>query len=293
MHNLRRPGAKKDAQRRQQHYIPVSKIYFCTYIQRFVRNGPVRNTRRVRCISHAGLVLAGGHPALPPHEEHVSSTWLRSVPWGGAQLSDDAMPPTFGGAPRCPRCNDRVYAAEQVIGPASKFYHRQCLKCVVCNKLLDSVRLLEHDGEPFCNNCHRTHLGQGRDTFGTAVPLRLKINTAALAESKRADPPQITTSSSAPRFETTSHASNQGMSTFRSTRSMEHDARTHRKSESFSFHTQAPPMLQSTPHCARCDTPVCAYSIAKLLTQTLRSSGRPQAASGTVHACDATGAVRR
>ncbi|WFD29559.1 hypothetical protein MSPP1_000568 [Malassezia sp. CBS 17886] len=83
------------------------------------------------------------------------------------------MPRTFGvQAPRCPRCDDRVYAAEQVIGPAGVAYHRLCLKCVVCNKLLDSVSLLEHDAQPYCNNCHKIHLGQGKDKFGTAVPVR-------------------------------------------------------------------------------------------------------------------------
>lgn len=87
------------------------------------------------------------------------------------------MPPTFGAAPKCPRCNDRVYAAEQVIGPMSKMYHRQCLKCIVCNRRLDSVSLLEHDGQPYCNNCHREHLGQGKDKFGTAVPVKPNLDT--------------------------------------------------------------------------------------------------------------------
>lgn len=62
--------------------------------------------------------------------------------------------------------------AEQVIGPYSKPYHKPCLTCIVCNKRLDSTLLVEHEGEPFCKNCHKTHLGQGKGGFALSVPLR-------------------------------------------------------------------------------------------------------------------------
>ncbi|SPO22034.1 uncharacterized protein UTRI_02029_B [Ustilago trichophora] len=74
-------------------------------------------------------------------------------------------------APKCARCNTSVYLAEQVIGPASKPYHKTCLTCVVCNKRLDSTLLVEHDGEPYCKNCHKEHLGTGKGGFSTAVSL--------------------------------------------------------------------------------------------------------------------------
>ncbi|EEB97569.1 hypothetical protein MPER_03084, partial [Moniliophthora perniciosa FA553] len=53
----------------------------------------------------------------------------------------------FGGTPICPRCNKAVYAAEQVMGPGRKLYHKPCLACTLCNKRLDSYTLLEHDQE--------------------------------------------------------------------------------------------------------------------------------------------------
>lgn len=108
----------------------------------------------------------------------------------------------FGAAPRCPRCADRVYAAEKVLGPASTAYHRQCLRCIVCDRRLDSVSLLEHDAQPFCSACHRTHLGTGGGTFGTAVPLRPRIDTAATAQAAAAETqqPAVAPSRSAQRL---------------------------------------------------------------------------------------------
>ncbi len=78
-------------------------------------------------------------------------------------------------APQCARCGKSVYQAEQVIGPQSKPYHKTCLTCVVCGKRLDSTLLLEHDGDAYCKNCHRAHLGQGKGGFGKAVPLNAQV----------------------------------------------------------------------------------------------------------------------
>lgn len=60
----------------------------------------------------------------------------------------------------------------QVIGPQSTPYHKSCLVCITCNKRLDSMLLVEHDGQPLCKNCHRNHLGQGKGGFAKAVPVR-------------------------------------------------------------------------------------------------------------------------
>ncbi|KAG5646147.1 hypothetical protein DXG03_004200 [Asterophora parasitica] len=55
----------------------------------------------------------------------------------------------FGGTQICPRCSKAVYAAEQVMGPGRKLYHKPCLACTTCNKRLDSYTLLEHDQQPY------------------------------------------------------------------------------------------------------------------------------------------------
>ncbi|TFK37672.1 hypothetical protein BDQ12DRAFT_632297 [Crucibulum laeve] len=65
----------------------------------------------------------------------------------------------FGGTPICPRCDKAVYAAEQVMGPGRKLYHKPCLACTICNKRLDSYTLLEHDLQPFCKSCHMKNFG--------------------------------------------------------------------------------------------------------------------------------------
>lgn len=102
-------------------------------------------------------------------ETNAHSLKLSCVP----PLSFTSSMPRFAvpAAPKCARCNTSVYLAEQVIGPASKPYHKTCLTCVVCNKRLDSTLLVEHDGEPYCKNCHKEHLGHGKGGFAKAVTL--------------------------------------------------------------------------------------------------------------------------
>ncbi|KAG1823024.1 hypothetical protein EV424DRAFT_786616 [Suillus variegatus] len=77
----------------------------------------------------------------------------------------------FGGTPICPRCNKAVYAAEQVMGPGRKLYHKPCLACTTCNKRLDSFTLLEHDQEPYCKTCHVRNFGT-RDLRHANLPHR-------------------------------------------------------------------------------------------------------------------------
>ncbi|EIM80133.1 LIM-domain-containing protein [Stereum hirsutum FP-91666 SS1] len=77
----------------------------------------------------------------------------------------------YGGTPICPRCSKAVYAAEQVMGPGRKLYHKPCLSCMECNKRLDSYNLVEHDQEPYCKNCH-TKLFGTRDLRQANLPHR-------------------------------------------------------------------------------------------------------------------------
>eukprot|EP01132_Coremiostelium_polycephalum_P007696 gene7696-9467_t len=57
------------------------------------------------------------------------------------------MGPKFGGAPKCPVCQKSVYAAEKAIGPGSQDYHKMCLVCVNCKKMVDSTTLCENDSK--------------------------------------------------------------------------------------------------------------------------------------------------
>ncbi|KAF5352985.1 hypothetical protein D9758_007900 [Tetrapyrgos nigripes] len=76
----------------------------------------------------------------------------------------------YGGTPRCPRCSKAVYAAEQVMGPGRKLYHKPCLSCTSCNKRLDSFTLLEHDEQPYCKICHSRNFGT-RDLRSANLPV--------------------------------------------------------------------------------------------------------------------------
>ncbi|KAL6308911.1 hypothetical protein BKA93DRAFT_485859 [Sparassis latifolia] len=80
----------------------------------------------------------------------------------------------FGGTPICPRCNKMVYAAEQIMGPGRKLYHKPCLTCTTCGKRLDSYNLVEHDQEPYCKNCHIKNFGT-RDTRLANLPNRDEV----------------------------------------------------------------------------------------------------------------------
>ncbi|GAA5999077.1 hypothetical protein JCM5350_005042 [Sporobolomyces pararoseus] len=69
------------------------------------------------------------------------------------------MPPVFGGAPTCPTCQQKVYFAEQTLGPGGRAFHKVCLKCVGCGKSLEPRLLVDHDGEAYCKSCHGKSFG--------------------------------------------------------------------------------------------------------------------------------------
>lgn len=68
-------------------------------------------------------------------------------------------------APRCPRCNDRVYHAEEVIAIGNS-YHMKCFSCKSCKKKLDSGNLCDKDNEIYCKNCYGRAFGPKGYGFG-------------------------------------------------------------------------------------------------------------------------------
>lgn len=68
-------------------------------------------------------------------------------------------PRRWGGTtPQCPSCSKSVYFAEQVKA-IGKTWHKSCLRCNECRAGLDSSRLRDHDGEPFCMRCYNKLYG--------------------------------------------------------------------------------------------------------------------------------------
>ena len=66
---------------------------------------------------------------------------------------------------KCPKCDKAVYAAEERLA-AGKKWHKNCLKCGMCNKFLDSTTVAEHEGEVFCKGCHGRKFGPKGYGFG-------------------------------------------------------------------------------------------------------------------------------
>uniref|UniRef100_UPI00398F3637 cysteine-rich protein 1 n=1 Tax=Pristiophorus japonicus TaxID=55135 RepID=UPI00398F3637 len=61
--------------------------------------------------------------------------------------------------PKCPRCDKEVYFAERVTAQG-KDWHRPCLKCEKCSKILTSGSFVEHAGKPYCQKpCYNALFG--------------------------------------------------------------------------------------------------------------------------------------
>ncbi|KAF9544879.1 hypothetical protein EC957_011609 [Mortierella hygrophila] len=61
--------------------------------------------------------------------------------------------PKFGGVTTCPRCQQAVGVMDQVPGPKGEKWHKRCLNCRECKKVLDSSALTRGEGEVFCRGC--------------------------------------------------------------------------------------------------------------------------------------------
>ncbi|KAI0632905.1 hypothetical protein C8Q77DRAFT_1058798 [Trametes polyzona] len=90
-----------------------------------------------------GAALGGSVPVLAPSMTGASPGAGRQ--WGG-------------GTPRCGRCGQAVYFAEQVKA-VGKTWHKGCLRCTECGHTLDSGRLADKEGEPFCHRCYGKRFG--------------------------------------------------------------------------------------------------------------------------------------
>ncbi|KAF0043972.1 hypothetical protein F2P81_003130 [Scophthalmus maximus] len=71
-------------------------------------------------------------------------------------------------ASKCPKCDKTVYFAEKV-SSLGKDWHKMCLKCDRCNKLLNAGGHAEHDGRPYCHKpCYAALFGPKGVNIGGA-----------------------------------------------------------------------------------------------------------------------------
>ncbi|WP_395239321.1 MULTISPECIES: LIM domain-containing protein [unclassified Salmonella] len=61
----------------------------------------------------------------------------------------------------CPCCDNPVFSAEKacISGKNGEVWHKHCLKCCECSKMLDSVTFNEHQGQIYCKNHYARHHG--------------------------------------------------------------------------------------------------------------------------------------
>ncbi|KAJ3606295.1 hypothetical protein NHX12_025816 [Muraenolepis orangiensis] len=71
-------------------------------------------------------------------------------------------------ASKCPKCDKTVYFAEKV-SSLGKDWHKFCLKCERCNKILTAGGHAEHDGTPYCHKpCYAALYGPKGVNIGGA-----------------------------------------------------------------------------------------------------------------------------
>ncbi|PIA13790.1 LIM-domain-containing protein, partial [Coemansia reversa NRRL 1564] len=90
-------------------------------------------------------------PQLPPRSPSEN---IKKPPRASSSLADFGMPPPD----ICPRCNDRIYAAEHAMAAGRK-YHKFCIKCKACDTSINSLQITERDGEIFCRTCYAKKFG--------------------------------------------------------------------------------------------------------------------------------------
>ncbi|RIA95798.1 cysteine and glycine-rich protein 1 [Glomus cerebriforme] len=68
----------------------------------------------------------------------------------------------------CPRCSKAVYAAEAALGAGVK-YHKLCLRCVNCDKLVSSSNLADREGKIYCRPCYSKAFGPKGYGYGNGA----------------------------------------------------------------------------------------------------------------------------
>ncbi|CAG8772388.1 15856_t:CDS:2, partial [Racocetra persica] len=77
----------------------------------------------------------------------------------------------------CPRCSKAVYAAEAVMGAGIK-YHKLCLRCETCSKLLNSTNMTDREGKLYCTSCYSREFGPKGYGYGGGAAFLTTEGTA-------------------------------------------------------------------------------------------------------------------
>ncbi|KAL1408143.1 hypothetical protein Q8F55_004946 [Vanrija albida] len=108
-------------------------------------------------------------PSTPEQVTRVNFRSVRPIPAGVSAAAVNArglnsprskVGERPGFEDRCPACEKRVYAAEQVQAIGKK-WHRGCLRCTGCRATIDPSKVSDRDGQPWCKNCYAREHGPG------------------------------------------------------------------------------------------------------------------------------------
>ncbi|XP_064114114.1 muscle LIM protein Mlp84B-like isoform X3 [Macrobrachium nipponense] len=104
--------------------------------------------------------------------------------------------------PKCPKCGKSVYHAEaRVVGDVS--FHKECYKCSMCNKMLDSTNSNMHENVLYCKTCHGRKFGPKGYGFGGGAA-GLSMDTGSHLDRRREEvkaykPPKAAPGEGCPR----------------------------------------------------------------------------------------------
>ena len=103
-----------------------------------------------------------------PAPSIIIKTTSPTISYGDPELSElltRKQPKFLPQAPKCAKCEKSVYKAEE-IRAANQYFHKLCFKCTLCNKLLETNILTEHQGDLFCRSCYGKKFGPKGYGFG-------------------------------------------------------------------------------------------------------------------------------
>eukprot|EP00122_Pirum_gemmata_P019184 Pgem_evm1s17966 len=103
----------------------------------------------------------------------MPNNWNISVNVGGTQPTTN-LTKIKSSTDRCPRCNDRVYAAEALRSEAGIF-HKKCFSCYDCKKKIEKGSEKEHEKEVYCKACYSSSYGP--KGYGHGVGIGIMNNT--------------------------------------------------------------------------------------------------------------------
>ena len=112
------------------------------------------------------------------NENGLSYSSLREADPDLCDLLTRKQPKFMPKAPKCAKCEKNVYKAEE-LRAANKTFHKLCFKCTLCNKLLETNILTEHQGDLFCRNCYAKSFGPKGYGYGTGAGTLSTENGAA------------------------------------------------------------------------------------------------------------------